>query len=293
MKKIISYYTLITIVGVLFCTSCSGDYDSIIEPDNAITAKPSAVLNITSQELPGQIQLNWDIPADSSFYYMKIKYFDPLTESEKTTVTSVYTNELIISDTRAKFGEYEFTFQTFNNNNEGGDILSVKARSGAAPATETIVSTKIKLDDNQFSTDNPEPTEGPIKNLNDGNPETFFHTRWSSPQVALPQYIQINLKEEHTNFLFYYQNRNGSQVGPEKLKVLISSDGTNWTELTEITSGLPSASKGEYTSAVIRNEVPFTRVRFLVTKTFGDKNYFNLAEFALYDVVIKYYDPEA
>ena len=75
-------------------------------------------------------------------------------------------------------------------------------------------------------------------------------------------------------------------------KVLISNDGNEWTEVAEYTSGLPSASRATYNSPVIRNSDPFTKVRFSVTKTFGDRNYFNLAEFMLYNVQIDLYDPE-
>ncbi len=292
--KIKSYitYCVSAILALSSIVGCSGDYDAFVESDKVVTGKPSPVSNITSEELPGQIKLNWDVPADSNFYFLRITYFDHLTQTERTKVASVYTDELIIDDTRAKFGDYQFSFQTFNNNNEGSDIASINAKSGIAPPIETITSVRLRLDDNQFSTDNQEPSEGPIRNLNDGNPNTFFHTRWSSPQVPLPQYIQLDLYEPLTNFSFSYQNRNGAQVGPEHLKVLISNDGIDWTETVEFTSGLPSASQAIYNSPVIRNATPFTYVRFLVTKTYGDRNYFNLAEFMLFDVQIDIYDPE-
>ena len=35
----------------------------------------------------------------------------------------------------------------------------------------------------------------------------FFHTRWSSPQIDLPHYIQIDFKEAHENFSVYYRTR--------------------------------------------------------------------------------------
>ncbi len=79
-----------------------------------------------------------------------------------------------------------------------------------------------------LSTDDQEPFEGPIKNLVDGNYNSFFHTRWSSPQKPLPQYIQIDFKEAHQVFMCLYRNRNGSQVGPENLDIQISNDGENW-----------------------------------------------------------------
>lgn len=292
MKSYISY-GIGVILAMLSFTACSGDYDSFVDTEKTIKSKPTSVSNIASEALPGQIKLTWDVPADSNFYFLRISYFDHLTQEVKTSVASVYTNEIVFSDTRAKYGDYTFNFQTFNHLNEGGEVISVNAKSGIAPVTETITSVKVRLNDDQFSTDAQEPSEGPIRNLNDGNPNTFFHTRWSSPQIPLPHYIQIDLNESLTNFSFSYQNRNGAQVGPEHLKVLISNDGEEWTEVAEYTSGLPSASQALYNSPVIRNEEPFTYVRFLVTKTYGDKNYFNMAEFILYDVTIDTFDPEA
>ncbi len=293
MKIIKSFVYCITLLVIALGTwSCIDEYEQFVEADKVITGKPSAVQGITSEALPGQIKLNWEVPTDSNYSYVSISYFDHLTEEQLTKVASVYTSELLIPDTREKFGDYDFTFQTFNSNNEGGEVARYTARSGRAPITETITTSRIVLDNEQFSTDNQEPSEGPIRNLNDGNPNTFFHTRWSSPQRPLPHYIQIDLNEPLTNFSFSYQNRNGSQVGPEHLKVLISNDGENWEEVAEYTSGLPSASLAVYNSPVIRNSTPFTSVRFSVTKTFGDRMYFNLAEFSLFNVEINIYDPE-
>lgn len=292
MKKAYLYIALF--FGLAFSLgSCSGDYDSIIESDDIITGVPSKVANITSEALPGEIKLKWGIPADSNYYYLQIKYYDFLTEKEITQVASVYTDSLIIPNTRAKYGDYDFKFQTFNGRHEGGEVISLKARSGIAPITESFVSTKIPLVASQLSTNAQEPTEGAIANLLDGNSNTFFHTRWSSPQMDLPHYIDIKLTEPLTNFSFYYQNRNGSQVGPENLAILISNDGQNWTQISNLTSGLPSGSKAEYSSEVIRNSTPFTYLRFSITKTFEDKKYFNMAELVLYRVVINTYDPEA
>ena len=143
-----------------------------------------------------------------------------------------------------------------------------------------------------LSTDDQEPSEGPIKNLVDGNYNSFFHTRLSSPQKPLPQYIQIDFKEAHQVFMFWYRNRNGSQVGPENLDIQISNDGEKWESIKEILSGLPSASQAEYTSEGIDAGKPFTHLRLVVTKTFGDKKYFNLAELAVFEANKMVYDPE-
>ena len=58
-----------------------------------------------------------------------------------------------------------------------------------------------------LSTNAQEPTEGPIANLVDGNSGSFFHTRWSSPLIALPHYIQIDFTEPHQDFVINYVNR--------------------------------------------------------------------------------------
>lgn len=109
-----------------------------------------------------------------------------------------------------------------------GTETIVKAMSGRAVATVTINKTKVTLSANQLSSDNPEPTEGPIKNLIDGDANTFFHSRWSSPQKDMPQYIQIDFKESHKDFVIWYMNRNGSQVAPQAFQLQTSSDGTTW-----------------------------------------------------------------
>ena len=84
------------------------------------------------------------------------------------------------------------------------------------------------------------------------------------------------------------------QMDNEECDLLVNDD--SWhtrEEVAEFTSGLPSASQAIYNSPVIRNSTPFTHVRFSVTKTYGDRNYFNLAEFMLFDVQIDVFDPEA
>lgn len=256
------------------------------------TAAPVAVENISSEALPGQILLRWEVPAGAEYHYVQVKYTDPLLKKDVYRVASLGTDSLLIDNTRARFGEYEFRFQSFNYKDEGGEVKTIKAVSGKAPATQTVTLKKIVLKENQLSSNYPEPTEGPIKNLLDGNSNTFFHTRWSSPQYDLPHYIQVDLNEPHENFCFYYQNRNGSQVGAQKLEVQISNDGEDWETIETISSGLPSGAKEEYTSEVFQPGKTFTHFRYNVVKTYGDAKYFNMAEFALYDAQIDIYDPE-
>ena len=81
----------------------------------------------------------------------------------------------------------------------------------------------MKIEADQLSTNAQEPSEGPIKNLIDGKGNTFFHTRWSSPQIELPHYIQIDFKEAHEDFAIYYQNRYGINTNRPLQKVPVHS----------------------------------------------------------------------
>jgi len=290
MKKI--KFILLSLVAIALCSSCDDKFENIeIEGSSAAPTSLEASV-IKSDSLPGQVLLKWAIPTDSNYDYVQIKYYDPLTKQQVSKIASVYTDSILIDNTRHRFGEYSFTFQTFNAHHQGGKVTTVKAFSGVAPSVVTVTKSKVILTASQLSADDPEPTEGPIKNLIDGDVSTFFHTRWSSPQKPLPQYIQIDFNEQHQNFVFYYQNRNGSQVGPREVQIQVSSDGLNWETLQTISSGLPSGSKAEYTSDLIKSDIKFAHFRFTVTKTYGDVKYFNLAEFAFYDAQINVYDPE-
>ena len=59
-----------------------------------------------------------------------------------------------------------------------------------------------------------------------------------------------------------------------------------------VTWEVPSASQAEYTSEGIDAGKSFTHLRLVVTKTFGDNKYFNLAELAVFEANKVVYDPE-
>lgn len=292
MKKIIF---IICPILMAFIVSCSGDYDNFVGSTKYLNA-PSNVSNVTSEELPGQIKLKWSVPSDSNYYYVQIKYFDHLTQTEKAKVVSVYNDSVIIDNTRQKFGDYDFTFQTFNSKNEGGAIQTMKAKSGRAPITETISATKIPLTVSQLSSNAQEPNEGPIANLIDNNANTFFHTKWSGGGQPWPHWIDVKLNSAIENVQFYYKNRNGSEAAPTNVDIFVSNDGVTWNKVVNITSGLSTGSGQEYTSDVLRVGSPFTYFRFSVNAAVrgtGSQSSFNLAEFALYNIVIDSFDPEA
>lgn len=202
-------YTIAALSVFMFTAGCDDKLDAI--DVIGYTGVPVAIETVTSESLPGQIQLRWEVPA-GDFSYLKIWYYDPLTKETVYKIVSKGTTELLIDETRARFGEYEFNFQTFNANDEGGEIKVVRALSGVAPASYTLVSrSQIKLVAEQLSTNAQEPSEGPIKNAVDGDKNTFFHTNWHEA-IPYPQWIQVNLKEPHENFLVGYINLNSATL---------------------------------------------------------------------------------
>lgn len=281
------------IIGI---TGCDDKLETYEIAGSVTTPAAIAASAVNAESLPGQIKLNWEKQVEGAFDYLQIKYYDPLAKKDVCKIASIGTTEMLIDDTRARFGDYSFYFQTFNAAHQGSEVVEIKAKSGVAPTTTTEKSRKeVKIEPEQLSTNAQEPTEGPIKNLVDGKSNTFFHTRWSNPQLELPHYIQIDFKEAHEAFAIYYQNRTDntwtSDGRPSVVELQVSNDGEHFETIATIT-GLPSAHSSEYTSDFVVPGKTFTSFRFNVIATTGNTKYFNLAQFKFYDVEVDVYDPE-
>ena len=81
-------------------------YTSVPASIDAKTVQPEA--------LPGQIKLKWQAPA-GDFAYLQIKYYDPLQKKDVYKIASKGTTEMLISNTRARYGAYKFYFQTLSH----------------------------------------------------------------------------------------------------------------------------------------------------------------------------------
>lgn len=287
---------IINIMAFALCaglTACDDKLDAFELSGSTVAPTPITAAEVRSEALPGQIKLTWSTPAEGAYEYLRIWYNDPLTKEDVFLLASDNTTELTIDNTRARFGDYSIFFQTFNALHQGSAITEVKAQSGAAPASYTEETrTQVTLEASQLSTNAQEPTEGPIANLVNGNTGDFFHTRWSSPQIALPHYIQIDFNEEHEDFAIGYVNRNVSNSDGRVTvaELQISTDGSNW-ETVETLSGMPTASGAQYSSDYVMPGKKFKHFRFNVIAT-SSGSYFHLAEFMFYDVEVSIYDPE-
>ena len=137
----------------------------------------------------------------------------------------------------------------------------------------------------------PEPNEGPIAALIDGDTGSFFHTQWSNPVPQDTHWIQIDLGEGNTiqNFAFNYHTRvfNGGNDFPDAIEVQGSTNGTEFTTITKIESGLPQSPDVAWNSPVIFGSENYTSLRFLVT---AERIYWHMSEFALLNATAKVAD---
>ena len=190
IKYMIAAFTFLGMIG------CDKNFEEF-ETSGGGSPATIELSTVTPEALPGQIKLTWKAP-EGDYAYMQIRYYDPLLKKNVCKIASKGTTEMLIENTRARFGDYTFYLQTFSAAHEAGAVQELKARSGAMPASYTEKSrTQVTLTVDQLSCNYPDASEGYFDRLIDGKTAdpSFFHTNWHSPQVALPHYIQIDLKE--------------------------------------------------------------------------------------------------
>ena len=113
-----------------------------------------------------------------------------------------------------------------------------------------------------------ESSEGSYAALLDGNYETYFHSCWNNGP-AEDHYLQATLPEAVDAFYFYFKKRSQNQANrPTSITISGSNDGSNFSEVTTINSGLPTASDVlDYASSKIDLGASYKYIRFTVTAT--------------------------
>lgn len=132
--------------------------------------------------------------------------------------------------------------------------------------------------------------EGPIKDLVDGDNNTYFHSDYSgnNSNDGLDHHITVNLGvATASSFTFNYVTRHNADANyPETIEVYGSVDGTNYGDPLATFTGLPTGNTQSYTSTAIESETKFKYLRFMVTATNnnnkkGGHPIFHMAEFGL------------
>jgi hypothetical protein len=88
-----------------------------------------------------------------------------------------------------------------------------------------------KADWKVIYTDSEETDEGPAKNAIDGDPDTYWHTNYSTTQEKYPHEIQVDTGMLRTIGGFsYYPRQDGVNGRVAKYEFYVSVDGKNWGE---------------------------------------------------------------
>lgn len=286
MKKI----TVLLFIIVLFGSCDSED----ITPVN-----PSTINNIQTEALPGAIKISWTREEPVTYEYIKVTYYDFLKEKDMTRLASSFSDTILIPNTRAKYGDYNFSLQPFSITKNAGQVIEVAGKSGPAPITVSVVDAKpVTIDPNKLYTDAPEATEGPIANLVDGNNNTFFHSSWSVNYGPMPHYIVVDLGKKVNGLSFSYVTRNHGGAGnhPNKMNIYVSNsfddyNTENAVHVDEL-SNLPNGASQSFDSENYILDGDYQYVWFEVNQTHGNTTYFALAELAVSELILEIIDPE-
>ena len=274
-------------------TSCSDDDDAIVP-----TADLSS-MNFTFEPGAGEITLKWDVPAENpGFMYMTMSYTDPRDKKTRVQTISPYTTEIVIPNTRARYGsEYSFTFTPYSETDTPGSAFVLdNCSSLAAPATTTVE--RVPMTIQGYTTNAQEPGEGPLAEMFDNNRSTFFHSAWSV-DAGENHWVTVDLGEEVDRFEIVTINREGGGANPSHVKLYkVSSLDEPETDLEHpfFEYDHKDRSSGAENSQMCpgKDDPAFKDpVRFLrYLAKGGGNNFWHLAEFDVNKIILHIYDPE-
>lgn len=150
---------------------------------------------------------------------------------------------------------------------------------------------KINVTESMLSTNEEELYEGGgqgfLRNMVDGNPETYFHSRWNSNggHTSHYHYFSVDVGRQITQTAFSFVTRHNNRITiPQEVMVYVSQDGNDWIQLQHITEGFPTQSRITYDSYTIKSEQPFRYIRYEVRRNNhpNQPRLFAIAEFTLY-----------
>lgn len=255
-----------------------------ITQEKFIPIPPNNVLNPSSTSGEGFITVAWTLPEIVNYTKLTISYFDPVFKEE--VVKTINDNKLTkfnVDRTFKAAGEYNFTIKTYGPTGMETEIpVKVSGTSNAMPDYFTIV-----LNSDMLRTNAQEPNEGPIKNLVDGNTNTFFHTAWSF-NINVLHNFEIHLNKAIQNFDYNFSTRSGGGAqAVKRMKIEVSNDGTTWTEVA--VHSYPTAGQGPelVKGQPVSSDNPFTRMRFTPLARHNadpiSNSWFNMSEFRLFE----------
>ena len=254
---------------------------------------------VTATPAEGSILLNWRIPENVSYQYVRVTYTHPETKQLVTKLASSYSDSLRVDNLLARYGEIQFTLQPFTKQGAEGTAIQISATAKAKPRVEQITPTKLSITDANVFVSHPEATEGPKAGLVDDNDNTYYHENWHV-RSPMPHYIVYKLPKAVKNFSVYLKSRNHTnRSNPEEMDIYVSDsfDGifdtdANKAVLVKELTGLPLTQAAAYTSPNFRLDKAYNYVWFKINKVNGGQLYAAIATLHVSELSISIYDPE-
>ncbi|WP_430973327.1 discoidin domain-containing protein [Sunxiuqinia rutila] len=279
MNKILLF--ILSSFFLAFVAGCNDD------EDDKTYQLPSQVSEISVEPRIGGVLVSWTIPTDSNYFYVQTRY-----EKNGRTIntnSSIYTDSVLIDGLINK-NEYVFELQTFNEAVIGGDIVTTDAvRPIRRPLDITYDienATMLELTEDMIETFTQESSEGPKKNLLDGNINTYWHSAWSSGVAPLPHYIQVTFAEvTKLGGMHYTFRQNGDNGGrPDQFDLQVSEDGIEWETVWVSSENLPTTPVDDEKTLTFgkNHESRYFRIRIISNP--GNKTYTHLSTIHLFSM---------
>lgn len=299
MKIFYKYLLLGIAVCTAALTSCSNDEEGTAPVIDMET------MNFTATPGEGQITLSWQVPENPGYLYLQLEYYDPREKKINKKNFSIFTQEYVVENTRARYGAaYNFKFTPYSDTGAAGTPVELKGiTSGAAPIVNAVVEEKLELGTANFKAldDNGVKVIDMICDGITDQQENLYHTATTD----VPHYVDINLGEELSRFKIKTYNSNkhdGANVGnPTNVKIfrLSSLEDTSVDVGTDdaliCSVGLPNVGKSVTNEFIYpaedsdELETPVQYIRFYAT---SETTYWNLAELEIYKVDYIISNPE-
>lgn len=282
---------LYIIVLAIFLAGCSDD--------DRLLPVPTGISNLTAEPIVGGAHLQWEVPADSAYTYLEIRYL----KNQKQVIekASKYADEYQIHGLIAA-EEFDFEVQPVNETASArteGEVFRVgpvrpEPRSPEISYFDDDL-TQVEVTADMIETFTQEPSEGPKENLVDGDPQTYWHSAWSTGVAPLPHWIEIYFNEPTALGAISYWFRNSSDPSgrPTQWALETSSDGENYTRVWE-SNIRPSepVDKAQALSFDKNYTSSFFRVVILNNHSGGSATFTHLGEIAFFEMASSIVDRE-
>lgn len=238
----------------------------IIRPDEIVSPKVSvgdAVNGAISKELGkegGILEIPIELQIDNLWDFKVTVEADPASTFKGVTLE----NNGVVEFVKGNQGILKIKVDPLTQIS-GNVIIRLKSIEGIGfdlqeeATTINIIVQKYPLTIDMLSTNAQEPSEGPLKNVLDGDVNTFFHTAWSIG-VAENHYVLVTLPKSINKFEFSYTNRSSNgNAALANFNVYIGDSESSlklYKNYTIANDNLPMNGAGVYKSAEIASDTP-------------------------------------